>query len=201
MAPTNFFFDLTWLVPLFPLVAFAIMAVLSRDLLRSAISLAVASIFLAVLFFQMNAVYAGVFEISVVAGLITVLFITAIALTRNEGDVAESKRHLVVFPLFFLALAVIDILVMKRLLGRIPAMVNPESGTFADVLWNQRTFDLVGQIGAIFAGVLAVLALFRRGEKDAGHESPRGDAPLAGGQPPAGDAALMGRQPQGGSHE
>ena len=67
------------------LVAFSILAVLSRDLLKSAISLAVASVFLALVFFSMNAVYAGVFEVSVVAGLITVLFITAIALTRSEG--------------------------------------------------------------------------------------------------------------------
>jgi NADH:ubiquinone oxidoreductase subunit 6 (subunit J) len=145
------------------LIAFSIMAVLSRDLLRSAISLAVASVFLALIFFQMNAVYVGVFEVSVVAGLITVLFITAIALTRSDGDVVESKRHLIVFPLFFIALAVIDFLVMKKLLGRIPSIINPESGTFGQVLWNQRTFDLVGQIGVIFAGVLAVLALFRPG--------------------------------------
>ncbi len=157
------------------LVAFSILAVLSRDLLKSAISLAVASIFLAVIFFQMDAVYAGVFEVSVVAGLITVLFITAIALTRSDGDVAESRRHLVVFPLFFLALAIIDVLVMNKLLGRIPAMVNPVSGTFGEVLWNQRTFDLVGQIGAIFAGVLAVLALFRPGETGHGNES-KGDS-------------------------
>lgn len=143
------------------LVAFSIMAVLSRDLLKSAISLAVASIFLSLVFFRLGAVYAGVFELSVVAGLITVLFITAIALTRNDGDVAESKRHLVVFPLFFLALAVLDILVMSKLLGRIPSIQGTESGTFGQVLWNQRTFDLVGQVGAIFAGVLAVLALFR----------------------------------------
>jgi NADH:ubiquinone oxidoreductase subunit 6 (subunit J) len=135
------------------LIAFSIMAVLSRDLLRSAISLAVASVFLALIFFQMNAVYVGVFEVSVVAGLITVLFITAIALTRSDGDVVESKRHLLVFPLFFIALAVIDF----------PSIINPESGTFGQVLWNQRTFDLVGQIGVIFAGVLAVLALFRPG--------------------------------------
>jgi len=158
------------------LVAFSILAVLSRDLLRSAISLAVASVFLALIFFRMNAVYAGVFEVSVVAGLITVLFITAIALTRSEGGVTESKRHLFIFPLFFAALAVIDLLVMKKLLGRIPAMVSSESGTFGQVLWNQRTFDLVGQIGVIFAGVLAVLALFRPGR------SHTGDAPLAGGQ-------------------
>jgi NADH:ubiquinone oxidoreductase subunit 6 (subunit J) len=143
------------------LVAFSMLAVLSRDLLKSAISLAVASIFLALVFFRMNAVYAGVFELSVVAGLITVLFITAIALTRNEGGVTESRRHLLLFPLFFLALAIIDILVMKKLLGQIPAIQGAESGTFSQVLWNERTFDLVGQVGVIFAGVLAVLALFR----------------------------------------
>jgi NADH:ubiquinone oxidoreductase subunit 6 (subunit J) len=159
------------LILLIGLVAFSILAVLARDLLKSAISLAVASVFLGVLFFEMSAVYAGVFEVSVVAGLITVLFITAIALTRGDGDVAEARGHRVIFPLFFLVLAVIDLLVMKRLLGRIPALVNPESGTFSQVLWSQRTFDLVGQIGAIFAGVLAVLALFRRDEKNAGHEA------------------------------
>jgi len=148
------------------LVAFSILAVLSRDLLRSAISLAVASIFLAVIFFRMNAVYAGVFEVSVVAGLITVLFITTIALTRGDQEVIENKRHLLIFPLFFLILIIIDILVMKNLLGKIPAMVSSETGTFGEVLWNQRTFDLVGQIGVIFAGVLAVLALFRQGGKN-----------------------------------
>lgn len=147
------------------LVAFSMLAVLSRDLLKSAISLAVASIFLALVLFQMNAVYAGVFELSVVAGLITVLFITAIALTRGDGDVVEAKAQRIVFPLFFLVLAVIDVLVMKKLLGRIPAIQGGESGSFSQVLWNQRTFDLVGQVGAISAGVLAVLALFRRGGK------------------------------------
>ena len=156
------------------LVVFSIMAVLSRDLLKSAISLAVASIFLSLAFFGMNAVYAGVFELSVVAGLITVLFITAIALTRNDGDVAESKRHLIVFPLFFLALAILDILVMRKLLGQIPFIQGAESGTFSQVLWNQRTFDLVGQVGAIFAGVLAVLALFRLDEKGHGSDSEGG---------------------------
>jgi NADH-quinone oxidoreductase subunit J len=158
------------------LVVFAALAVLSRDLLRSAISLAVASVFLALVFFRMGAPYAGVFEVSVVAGLITVLFITAIALTRNEGEVAESRRHPIVFPLFFLALAVIDLLVMKRLLGQVPSIQGAEAGSFGDVLWKERTFDLVGQVGAIFAGVLAVLALFRPGGKGHGRESANGGA-------------------------
>ena len=149
------------------LVVFSILSVLVHDLLKAAISLAAASIFLALLFFRMNATYAGVFEISVVAGLITVLFITAIALTRSDEHVQESKYHLLVFPLFFLALVIIDILVMKNLLGKIPAVTSPETGTFGEILWKERSFDLIGQIGVIFAGVLAVLALFRPKGKSA----------------------------------
>ena len=153
------------LLLLIGLVIFSILSVLVRDLLKAAISLAAASIFLALIFFRMNATYAGVFEVSVVAGLITVLFITAIALTRSDEQVKESKYHLLVFPLFFLALVIIDILVMKNLLGKIPVITSPEKGTFGDVLWKERSFDLIGQIGVIFAGVLAVLALFRSRSK------------------------------------
>jgi NADH:ubiquinone oxidoreductase subunit 6 (subunit J) len=155
------------LLLLIGLVVFSILSVLVRDLLKAAISLAAASIFLALIFFRMNATYAGVFEVSVVAGLITVLFITAIALTRSDEQVKESKFHLFVFPLFFLALVIIDILVMKNLLGKIPAITSPETGTFGEVLWKERSFDLIGQIGVIFAGVLAVLALFRSRSKSA----------------------------------
>jgi NADH:ubiquinone oxidoreductase subunit 6 (subunit J) len=147
------------------LVVFSILSVLVKDLLKAAISLATASIFLALLFFRMSAPYAGVFEVSVVAGLITVLFITAIALTRSDEQVSESKYHRIIFPLFFLALLITDILVMKSLLGRIPSITSPEAGTFGDVLWKERSFDLIGQIGVIFAGVLSVLALFRSRSK------------------------------------
>jgi NADH-quinone oxidoreductase subunit J len=145
------------------LVGFAAFAVLAKDLIKSAISLAVASLFLGILFFQMGAPYAGVFEISVVAGLITVLFMLVIALTKSGGDVRESKLATLAFPLFFVIFTVIDLFVMKGLLTKVPAMAGAaETGTFGDVLWKQRTVDLIGQLGVILAGVFAVLALFRK---------------------------------------
>src|SRR5512136_275613 len=149
------------------LVLFSVLAVLVKDLLRAAIALAVASLLLGIIFFRMNAPYAGVFEISVVAGLITVLFMLTIALTKG-GVAAESKAASIAFPVFFVAFAAIDVLVMRKLLARIPALAAPpESGTFGQVLWSARTLDLVGQIAVIFAGVFAVLALFRkRNDKD-----------------------------------
>lgn len=61
----------------------AITAVLSRNLLRAAVALGVGSAALATLFFLLNAPYAGGFELSVGAGLVSVLFIVAISLTES----------------------------------------------------------------------------------------------------------------------
>lgn len=146
------------------MVLFSVLAILVKDLLRAAISLAVASLLLGIIFFRMNAPYAGVFEISVVAGLITVLFMLTIALTKG-GDAVESKVASFAFPAFFVIFIVIDALIMKKLIQKVPALPGPEeAGTFGQVLWNARTLDLVGQIAVIFAGVFAVLALFRKGD-------------------------------------
>lgn len=63
----------------------AIMAILSKDLLRSAIGLGVGSVALAAILFLLGAGYAGAFELSVGAGLISVLFIVVISLTESIG--------------------------------------------------------------------------------------------------------------------
>jgi NADH-quinone oxidoreductase subunit J len=148
------------------LVLFSVLAVFLKDLIRAAISLAAASLLLGIIFFRMGASYAGVFEISVVAGLITVLFILTIALTNRAEEVRESRLANVIFPLFFVVFIAIDALVMKGLLQKIPALTSgPEAGTFGEVLWKGRTLDLVGQIAVILAGVFSVLALFRKRDK------------------------------------
>ncbi len=148
------------------LVLFSVLAIALRDLLKSAISLAVASLLLGIVFFRMGAPYAGVFEISVVAGLITVLFILTIALTKSGEEVRESKLANVVFPVVFVAFLVIDALVMKELVGKVPALASgAEAPTFGEALWKGRTLDLIGQIAVILAGVFAVLALFRKRDK------------------------------------
>ena len=95
------------------------------------------------------------------------LFVLTIALTKKGDDVAEARLVKLAFPIFLILFLIIDGLVMKSLLQKIPALPSgPEAGTFGDVLWKQRTFDLVAQIGVILAGVLAVLALFRKKEED-----------------------------------
>ncbi|MDD5528402.1 MAG: NADH-quinone oxidoreductase subunit J [bacterium] len=157
------------------LVCFSALAITMHNLLKSAICLGVASIFLAVLFFRMGAPYAGVFEVSIVAGLITVLFITTIVLTKREGGVKERKLTNIFFLLFFIIFIMIDFFVMKGFIGNLPNMPvgSPnlaENNNFSKVLWQYRTLDLVGQICAIFAGVFSVLALFRADKKENNNE-------------------------------
>ncbi|MFH0807551.1 MAG: NADH-quinone oxidoreductase subunit J [Elusimicrobiota bacterium] len=146
------------------LVIFSIFAVFTKDLLKAAISLAVASIFLAIMFFRMGAAYAGVFEVSVVAGLITVLFITVIALTKEDSQVQENRWPLIVFPVLIILFVLGDMMIIRKFIGDatpyIPAMTKAEN--FGDTFWTKRTYDILGQVGVIFAGVFGVFALLKR---------------------------------------
>ena len=63
----------------------AVIAVLSKSLIRAAVALGAGSVALGMLFFVLRAPYAGGFELSVGAGLISVLFIVAISLTESMG--------------------------------------------------------------------------------------------------------------------
>ena len=74
---------LTYVVMTAVILVCAIVAVLSKNLLRAAVALGVGSAALATLFFLLSAPYAGGFELSVGAGLISVLFIIAISLTES----------------------------------------------------------------------------------------------------------------------
>ena len=67
------------------IVASAVTALRARNLIRAAVALGVGSAALAMVFFMLDAPYAGGFELSVGAGLISVLFIVAISLTRSMG--------------------------------------------------------------------------------------------------------------------
>jgi NADH-quinone oxidoreductase subunit J len=74
---------LAYIAPAALVLVGAILAVLSENLLGAAVALGVGSAALATLFFLLDAPYAGGFELSVGAGLISVLFIVAISLTES----------------------------------------------------------------------------------------------------------------------
>jgi len=140
---------------------FAGLAVFLRDMLKAVICLLISSVFLGIVFFRLNAPFAGVFEISVVAGLIMVLFILTISLTGAEDTVSEPKIHIAFFAVLFL---IFSCVVLYRLPAAEKLVVKPDHyNSFGEVLWIGRAFDMIGQISVIFAGVFVLLAVVGRG--------------------------------------
>jgi len=65
-------------------VLFVLVAIELKDLIKASISLGVASAILAAIFFLLDAPYAAVFELSVCAGLVTVLLLSAVNMTVEK---------------------------------------------------------------------------------------------------------------------
>jgi NADH-quinone oxidoreductase subunit J len=163
--------DLALLVLLF---AVALWTVLTRELMRSVLGLALTSLMLTLLLFGMEAPLAGVFELSVCAGLITVIFVSTISLTRrvtaaqtHEADPARWRRY-IALPLI--------LVIVGAFVGSYSLVVHPPSApptaTVADVLWFARRFDLIGQLLVILAGVFGVVVLFKTKSAASGDTKP-----------------------------
>ncbi|PIU19078.1 MAG: hypothetical protein COT18_09205 [Elusimicrobia bacterium CG08_land_8_20_14_0_20_59_10] len=138
-------------------------AVMARSLLTSAIMLALVSVFASLLLFNFNAPWAAVFELSVCAGLITVLFIGGVSLIRASLEAAgENRLFLRLLPL---ALAIFAIAAWFYLPPFFTEMtgwryIAEDTGPIGTVLWQLRRPDLLGQIAMLAAGVFVIKSVF-----------------------------------------
>ena len=157
------------LIILILLVIAALWTVMTRSLLRAAMGLALTSAILTLIMFNMNASLAAVFELSVCAGLIPVLFISVISLTHPltfKEAVEHMRARLARFwelPLIVLILGVILVLLSAKFKAKLPAVETQASARF--VLWNLRQLDLLGLIIILFSGVFGVVVLFKERKK------------------------------------
>jgi NADH-quinone oxidoreductase subunit J len=148
------------------MVVGAIATVLVPALLYSAIGLAATSVALSVLMFQMDSPLAAVFELSVCAGLITVVFVSAISLTKRTTP-AEERVLAAGRTKRFIWLPVLAAAVAAIYLGLGPEVQRPNAPLplaapqVRDLLWNVRRFDLLGQMLLLLGGVFGVVVLFK----------------------------------------
>ncbi|HPQ81414.1 MAG TPA: DUF4040 domain-containing protein, partial [bacterium] len=155
------------------LVASALWAVMTYSLVMSAIGLGIASAMLAILMYELGAPMAAVIELSVCAGLITVVFISAISLTprmQDREERADAKRRLArFFPLPLILAAAAWVMFAYGDAVELPiALPQAEQGGVREALWEARSFDVIGQIVIILAGAFAVVILFKNLRKPGG---------------------------------
>jgi NADH-quinone oxidoreductase subunit J len=149
---------------LIALVASALWAVFSPRRLRAVIGLAMASICVTIILFRLGAPMAGVFELSVCAGLISAIFISTISLSELETEESVKaarkerlKRYWYLPPL----LLVVGVAISQMELPPMPVI--PATGSdVREVLWTERHLDLFGQVAVLLAGAFGVVVLFKR---------------------------------------
>ena len=149
------------------LVIAAVYSVMVNELLFGAIGLAVVSVLLSILMFVFDSPLAAVFELSVCAGLITVVFASAISLTRRLSPAEATQRaetrwkRFIMLPVIVLIVGVV-LWTFHDLLS-LASYLPPISPTdVRQILWNTRRFDILGQLALLLVGVLGIVVLFRR---------------------------------------
>ncbi|MFP3855149.1 MAG: NADH-quinone oxidoreductase subunit J [Anaerolineales bacterium] len=149
----------------------AVLSIRADRLLTSAIWLAAVSALLSISFYLLNAPYLAVLELSIGAGLVTVLFVFAISIA-GEADV---NRPSLFSP--WLALPILAFIGGLTAYWLVPGFSPGQaiaSDSFSQALWEQRGLDTALQALLILAGGLGVLHILSEpavesdGEKSAG---------------------------------
>jgi NADH-quinone oxidoreductase subunit J len=152
------------------LVGFGFYAVLSKTLLKAAIGLGAVSAALTILLFTMNSPLAAVFELSVCAGLITVIFVSVISMTKAAApkDQKEAEPNHYVKYLPMIAIGAIVFWAMRYYLGNAPVAMAAVStgGDVRHALWDLRAMDIFGQLAVLLAGISGVIVLFKELKHD-----------------------------------
>jgi NADH:ubiquinone oxidoreductase subunit 6 (subunit J) len=146
------------------IVICALGAVRSRRLLVSALWLAGCSAMVAVMMYLLGAREVAVIELSVGAGLVTVLFVFAINIAGEEIKVVRSilPRPLA-WGLILVGLALLAFLVLPRTaLQSAPVL----EGSFFQAVWVDRQLDVLLQVVIMFGGILGVLGLLAAGKEE-----------------------------------
>ncbi len=145
--------------------------VMGRSLLKATIGLAATSAIISILMFRLNSPLAAVFELSVCTGLITVVFVSTISLTKplTHKEIAElsKERHKRFGYLPILIIVTSLVLTLVRIKNNI--ITPPAAEIVTDVrhvMWNMRQLDMIGQILVVIVGALGVVILFEERGKD-----------------------------------
>lgn len=135
----------------------AFQAVRDKRLLVSAIWLAGTSALVAIMMYLLGANQIAVIELSVGAGLVTVLFVFAINIAGDEPipDLSFIPKWLAIL---FTVVAFLLIVWQLIPLLNLPIILNRDAG-FQQVVWEDRKADLYLQVVMIFAGVISMLRL------------------------------------------
>lgn len=131
-------------------------AMISQHLLPSALYLACVSALVSIMLYMLGAFEVAVIELSVGAGLVTVLLVYALSVI---GDDVYDPISIVPKPIAVFLVGITAIVVAWMAYPLIAQPTVSGEVQLAGVLWKSRALDVWVQVALIFSGVLGVLGL------------------------------------------
>jgi len=131
-------------------------AMVAKRILSATIYLACISALTSAIIYLLGAAQVAVMELSVGAGLVTVLLVYALSVV---GDDATDPSSVIPKPLAFVLVGLTTVLLGWMVFPAIPSYFEKGSLSLAISLWETRVLDVWIQIALIFSGVMGVLGL------------------------------------------
>ena len=148
--------NLYYLIPGLIAAFCAYRAMISKHLLPSILYLACVSAMVSVILYLLKAYQVAVIELSVGAGLVTVLLVYALSVV---GDDILDPTSIIPKPAAALLVVVLAILAGWMAFPAVSRQIAESEVLLADVLWVHRALDVWVQVALIFSGVIGVLGL------------------------------------------
>ncbi|MEP7133437.1 MAG: hydrogenase subunit MbhD domain-containing protein [Chloroflexota bacterium] len=137
-------------------------AMVSKHLLPSTLYLACVSALASITLYLLGAQEVAVIELSVGAGLVTVLLVYVLSVIGEDNLDGSS---IIPKPLAFVLVAAITLLVSWMAFPLITSPSTTNEIMLAQVLWKHRALDVWVQVALIFSGVMGVLGLLSEKEQ------------------------------------
>jgi uncharacterized MnhB-related membrane protein len=131
-------------------------AMVSKRILSATIYLACTSALVSAVLYLLGTTQVAVMELSVGAGLVTVLLVYALSVV---GDDALDPPSVIPKPLAFVLVGLVAVLIAMMAYPAIPSYFERGTMNLAISLWQSRVLDVWIQIALIFSGVMGVLGL------------------------------------------
>lgn len=131
-------------------------AIVAKRILSATIYLACISALVSATVYLLGAAQVAVMELSVGAGLVTVLLVYAVSVV---GDDALDPASVIPKPLAFAVVGMVTVFLGWMVYPAVRTTITNTSIDLVSSLWQNRVLDVWIQIALIFSGVMGVLGL------------------------------------------
>lgn len=148
--------SISYAVFLLAAVFCAYRAIVAKRILSATIYLACISALVSATIYLLGAAQVAVMELSVGAGLVTVLLVYAVSVV---GDDALDPASVIPKPLAFGIVGLVTVMMGWMAFPAVQTTLTSVSTDLVSSLWKNRVLDVWIQIALIFSGVMGVLGL------------------------------------------